>query len=183
MKIFTAPTHEPVTLIEAKDHLRVDHADDDALISALIVAARQWCEEYTGRQFMTSTWDWTLDEFASLFSVPRPPLQSVTSVKYLDSDGVEQTLVSTAYRVDAISEPGRIALDYDQSWPSTYSVLNAVTVRFVAGYTTVPEPIRQAVLIMVGELYENREDTIALTINSVPFGVRALLGPYRVNLL
>jgi len=180
LKLITAPAHEPVTLAEVKDHLRVDTTDEDALISALIIAARQWAEEYTGRQFMAATWDWMLDVIPDGFSVPLPPLQSVTSIKYLDTDGAEQTLVSTAYRVDAISEPGRIALAYGQTWPSIYSVINAVTVRFVAGYTTVPEPIRQAVLIMVGELYEQRQDSASYQVNAVPFGVRALLAPYKV---
>lgn len=180
LKLITAQTHEPVTLTEVKDHLRVDTTDDDALISALIVAARQWAEEYTGRQFMAATWDWMLDALGGTLYAPMPPLQSVTSIKYLDTTGVEQTLASSTYRVDAVSEPGRIALDYGQVWPSTYPVVNAVTVRFVAGYTTVPEPIRQAVLILVGELYEQRQDSASYQVNAVPFGVRALLAPYKI---
>ena len=184
LKIVTPPTAEPVTLLEAKDHLRVDGPDDDALISVLITAARKWAEEYTGRQFVTATWDWFLDGFCPSFGVPIPPLQSVTSVKYLDTAGAEQTLDAATYRVDAVSEPGRIALDYGKSWPSTYSVINAVTVRFVAGYGAagaVPEPIRQAMLILIGEMYEQREESLVGTIqSSVPFGVRALLAPYKV---
>lgn len=184
LKLITAPTAEPVTLLEAKDHLRVDGADEDALISVLITAARKWCEEYTGRQFVTATWDWTMDSFCPSFVAPIPPLQSVTSIKYLDTAAVEQTLASSVYRVDAVSEPGRIALDYGQSWPSTHPVINAVTIRFVAGYgapQAVPEPIRQAMLILIGEMYEQREESLVGTIqSSVPFGVRALLTPYKV---
>ena len=184
LKLVTAPSAEPVSLIEAKAHLRVDIADDDTLITALIVAARKWCDEYTGRQFVTATWDWFLDGFCQSFVVPIPPLQSVTSIKYLDTAGVEQTLDAGTYRVDAVSEPGRIALDYGKTWPSTYPVINAVTVRFVAGYGAagaVPEPIKQAMLILIGELYEQREESLVGTIqSSVPFGVRALLTPYKV---
>ena len=181
LKLITAPTQEPVTLGEAKDHLRVDNADDDALISALILAARQWAEEYTGRQFVTATWDWMMDGFCNTFMVPLPPLQSVTSIKYLDTAGAEQTLASSTYRVDAVSEPGRIALDYGQSWPSTYPVINAVTVRFVAGYTTVPEPIRWALLMLINELYEQRQESIVGNIvTSAPFHVRAMLTQFKV---
>ena len=183
LKIVTPPTAEPVTLLEAKDHLRVDGPDDDALISVLITAARKWAEEYTGRQFVTATWDWFIDGFCLSFSVPIPPLQSVTSIKYLDTAGAEQTLDAETYRVDAVSEPGRIALDYGKSWPSTYSVINAVTVRFVAGYgaaAAVPEPIRQAMLILIGELYEQRQESVPASFAAVPFGVRALLTPYKV---
>ena len=184
LKLVTAPTEEPVSLADAKLHLRVDGTTDDTLITALIVAARKWAEEYTGRQFVTATWDWFLDGFCPSFSVPLPPLQSVTSIKYLDTTGTEQTLASSTYRVDAVSEPGRIALDYGKSWPSTHPVINAVTVRFVAGYgaaAAVPEPIRQAILILIGELYEQRQESIIGNIqSSVPFGVRALLTPYKV---
>ena len=184
LKLVTPPTSEPITLLEVKDHLRVDGSDDDALISVLITAARKWAEEYTGRQFVTATWDWFLDGFCPSFSAPLPPLQSVTSIKYLDTAGAEQTLDAATYRVDAVSEPGRIALDYGKTWPSTYSVINAVTVRFVAGYgaaAAVPEPIRQAILILIGELYEQRQESIIGNIQTaVPFGVRALLTPYKV---
>jgi len=183
LKLVTAPADEPVTLIEAKDHLRVDGSDDDALISVLITAASKWAEEYTGRQFVTATWDWFLDGFCPSFSAPLPPLQSVTSIKYLDTAGAEQTLDSATYRVDAVSEPGRIALDYGKTWPSTYSVINAVTVRFVSGYgaaAAVPEPIRQAMLILIGELYEQRQESVPASVGAVPFGVRALLTPYKV---
>ena len=186
MKLFTAPTHEPVTLTEAKDHLRVDHAADDAWIGECIVAARQWCEQYCGRTFITSTWDWYLDALGDTLEIPMPPTQSVTSITYMDSNGDSQVLSTALYRVDVISQPARITSAYGEIWPSTYDVINSVTVRVVAGYggaAQVPSSIRHAILIMVGELYENREDSIALTINSVPFGVRALLAPYRISLL
>ena len=180
LKLVTAPEQEPITLTEAKDHLRVDTEDDDSVISGLILAARQWAEEYTGRQLATATLDWFIDGFCQQFSVPLPPLQSVTSIKYLDTAGVEQTLSASTYRVDAVSEPGRVALDYGKAWPCTYPVINAVTVRFMAGYAAVPEPIRQALLLLIGELYDQRQESVPSQINSVPFGVRALLTPYKV---
>ena len=163
LKIVTPPTAEPVTLLEAKDHLRVDGSDDDALISVLITAARKWAEEYTGRQFVTATWDWFLDGFCQSFSVPIPPLQSVTSIKYLYTAGAEQTLDAATYRVDAVSEPGRIALDYGKSWPATYQVINDVTVRFVAGYgaaSAVPACIKNWMLIRIKTLWDQRDQLV-----------------------
>ena len=183
LKLVTAPADEPVTLIEAKDHLKEETTANDAIISDAIVDARQWAEEYTGRQFVTATWEWFLDGFCPSFRVPLPPLQSVTSIKYLDTAGAEQTLDAATYRVDAVSEPGRIALDYGKSWPSTYSVINAVTVRFAAGYgapAAVPGPIKRAMLILIGEFFEQRKESVPVQLSSIPFGVRAMLAPYKV---
>lgn len=182
LKLVTPPTVEPVTLLEAKDHLKEDTTENDAIISDAIVDARQWAEEYTGRQFVTATWDWFLDGFCQSFSAPLPPLQSVTSIKYLDTTGTEQTLASSTYRVDAVSEPGRIALDYGKSWPATYQVINAVAVRFVSGYgapAAVPGPIKRAILILIGEFFEQRKESVPVQLSSIPFGVRAMLAPYK----
>ena len=113
--------------------------------------------------------------------VPVPPLQSVTSIKYLDTAGAEQTLASYTYRVDAVREPGRIALDYGKYWPSTYPVMNAVTVRFVAGYATVPEPIRWALLMLINELYEQRQESIVgAIVSSAPFHVRMMMTQFKI---
>lgn len=182
--MITAPAVEPVTLEEARDHLRVDSDAEDALISELIAAARQWCEQHTGRQFVTATFDWHVDMLAGTLEVPRAPLQSVTSITYLDSDGAQQTLAGATYRVDAYSIPARLALGYAQSWPALYGVVNAATVRFVAGYgdaaQDVPAPIRQAILLLTAELYEQRQESVPLAFSGTPFGVTALLHPYRV---
>lgn len=153
----TAPTTEPVSLAEAKAHLRVDTNDEDAYISNLIVAARQWAENYTRRRFITQTWDYYLDEFPACIEVPYPPVQSVTSVKYNDADGAEQTLASSGYRVDSTSLPPRISPSYGNSWPATRSESNAVVVRVVVGYgaaTAVPQAIKQAILLKVEDLYD-----------------------------
>lgn len=181
LALVTAPTVEPVTLQEAKDHLRIDGSDDDATVSMLISAARRWCEDYTGRTFVTTTWDWSFDCFdGPVLCVPRPALKSVTSISYVDTAGVTQVLSSAVYRVDTASEPGRIALAYGQTWPSTQSVINAVTVRFVAGYVGVPEHVRCAILMLVGEMFEQRQESVTGTLASVPFGVRELLGTEKL---
>jgi uncharacterized phiE125 gp8 family phage protein len=183
-QITTEPTIEPITLTEAKLHLRVDGTDDDALITSLIKAARQLCEEYQNRAYITQTITWKLDGFPCEFTVPRPKLQSVTSIKYIDANGTQQTLVSSIYDVDIYSEPARIVLAYGQVWPLLRGDINSVEVIFKAGYgdtaDKVPDRIKAAIKLLIGHLYEHREDVSTLKHESVPFGVTSLLSVDRV---
>jgi uncharacterized phiE125 gp8 family phage protein len=194
LTLVTAPAQEPVSLSVAKKHLRVDHADEDALIAGYIAVARHQAETATWRALLTQTWDLKLDHFpvlrdyfdgCSKINLPKARCQSVTYIHYVDTAGDTQTLATTEYTADTGSEPARIVPAYGKSWPSTRGVINAVTVRFVAGYgddpSDVPEPIRQAMLLMVGHLYERREATIVgQQVYDVPMGWDALLAPYRV---
>lgn len=144
----TPPYAEPIHLDEAKLHLRVekDQHDEDDLIKAQIVAARKIAEAFLGSVLVAQTFDLFLDAFPCSYStrstssgqvnIPRPPLLSVVSVKYIDNDGAQQTLAANKYTVDANSFPGRIVPAYGESWPSTRSVPSAVAVRFIAGYAT-----------------------------------------------
>lgn len=139
--LVTAPTIEPVTVEEAKGTARVDITADDGLIYSLIVTARTLAETITGRQMVTATYRQKLDRFPSAaingqlyLELPKPPLQSVSSITYVDTAGDTQTLSSDLYTVDTDSEPGRVILDYGESWPSTRDVAQAVTITFVAGY-------------------------------------------------
>ncbi len=185
LQLITAPATEPVTLAEAKAHLRVTTVDDDTLITALIVAARQTAENMTDRALITQTWEKSLDVFPEAIELPKPRIQSITSVKYIDTAGVEQTLAGTEYLLDAASEPGWVTPAYDKAWPETRAVPNAVKVRYVAGYgataADVPQIIRHAILLIIGELYERRENAIVgVVIGVVPFSAMALLSPYRI---
>lgn len=177
---------EPVTLTEAKLHVRQDGTADDDLITSLIKAARETVENITGRALITQTWRMTMDAFPSdgVIWVPRPNLLTVTSITYTDSNGATQTLASTEYVVDVDSLPGRIHRAYNVSWPDTRAVPNAVTVTFTAGYgaaSLVPESYKAAIKLLVGNWYENREQVIVGTTSSdLPMGVQALLGGYRV---
>lgn len=187
LSLVTAPAAEPITLAEAKAHLRVDITDDDSLITALITAARQHVEVITRRQLITATWDLTLDTWpdGDTILVPLPPLQSVTSITYKDSAGTVYTLPTIDYIVDTAEEPGRVVLAYGKTWPSTTLYpAGAITVRFTAGYgaaAAVPQAIKQALLLMIGHWYENREAVAGGTVQrEVPFAVEALLWPYRV---
>ena len=191
LSLVTAPTVEPLHLDEVKNHLKVD-ADltaDDALIQGLIVAAREWAERYTRRALITQTWDLVLDGFPAVIWVSKAPLQSITSITYTDSDGDSQTLSSSLYTVETPAGPtaqkGRIVPAYNEVWPTVRSHINVVTVRFVAGYgdtwNDVPQSIRQAMLLVIGEVYERREQAIVGTIiNKVPMAAEVLAGPYRL---
>lgn len=184
LKLITAAEGEPLSLAQAKQHLRVTSDDESTLIQALIVTAREQAEAYTGRRFLTQTWDYFLDAFpCAVIVVPNPPLQSVTSLKYFDTAGVEQTLSASKYLVDSSSLSGRIAPAYGETWPCTREQLNAVTVRLVCGYgnaAKVPFSIAAAMLLTIGELYEHREETVPGSVQALPRGVESLLSPYRV---
>lgn len=182
-----APSVEPVSLAEAKLHLRYEGTDDNDLITALIKAARRHAESFTRRQLITATWQLIMDGFpsGSLIEVPRPPLQSVTSITYTDADGDTQPVSADDYDVDTKNQPGRIEPSYGNSWPSTRDEMNTVTVTYKAGYgdaaTDVPEDIVAAVKLLVANWYEHREPVVVGTIAAeLPLSVKNLLWPYRV---
>jgi len=181
--LVTAPDSYPVTLTEAKDHLRVTTTVSDAYITALINAATESAETYTRRALITQTWDVFIDEFSDTMEMPKGVLQSAT-ITYVDTDGATQTLDTSVYTVDTDSDPGVIRLAYGQSWPSTRDQAHAVTIRIVCGYgaaSDVPITIRQAMLIHISHLYESREPVIIGTsVTSVPMSYDSLLLPYRV---
>jgi len=195
LKLITAPgigspstPTEPITLEEARAHIHAftDVTEEDTLIEALITAARAFAENYTNRVFLTQTWELVLDAFPSgILELPKAPLQSVTSIIYIDNDGTEQTLAASAYKQDTVTDPGRIAPAYGTIWPSTRSEPNAVTIQFNAGYgdqaANVPQPIRQAMLLMIAHLYDNRAAVeTGGDFYRLPLGVDALLAQYRV---
>jgi uncharacterized phiE125 gp8 family phage protein len=196
VRLIAAPAVEAISLTEAKAHLRVNHSDEDTLISALIKAARNHLEGPRGflaRALVTQTWELVLDSFPSAeIMIPLPPLQSITFVKYADADGAEQTVAIDEYYVDAVNEPGWIVPL--ASWPGTLAAINAVTVRFVAGYPSdgasppnltanIPFDIKAAMLLHIGALYAQREQIIVgSTVAQLPWGAEQLLRPYRMQL-
>lgn len=168
LRLITAPATEPVSSAEAKLHLKVDGSTDDTLISALIVAARMLCEAYQGRGYITQTWELTLDAFPeSPFELPPAPLASVVSIKYTDSGGTEYTMDPGDYVLDTSAEPGRVALADGVSWPSVvlYPV-GGVKIRYTVGAASaaaVPQNVKQAILLTVGDWYEDRQAGAALS--------------------
>ncbi len=174
--VITAPATEPITLAEAKLHLRVNNSVEDALITALITAARQFVEGYTWRPLMTQTVDVVFDTIIDkTILINKAPVQSVTSVKYLDLNGTEQTISSTLYVTDFINSPCRVKLD---TIPSIKDTLNAFKVRVVCGYTSaalIPQTYKSAMLLIIGHLYENKQQAQSQTLSEIPFGVYTLL--------
>jgi len=166
----------PISLKEAKDHLRVNTNDDDLMIKNLITAATTQAENYTWRGLTTQTWDIFHDTFSD-YEIPFGQLQSVTTVKYYDSDDSLQTLASTVYDVDTNTDPGRITLAYGQSWPSVYNKPNAIEIRIICGYAAAPEAIKSAVKINVEMLYGNLFDNEHLQLKRT---YESLLSPYRL---
>lgn len=130
-----APATEPVTSAEVKSSARIDGAEFDTQIAIIIPAIRAAAEQELGRRLITQTVEMVLDEFPSEeIGLILPDAQSITSIKYLDDSGIEQTLAGSVYALDADSTPSRVLLKYGQAWPSTQEVPNAVRVRFVVGY-------------------------------------------------
>jgi uncharacterized phiE125 gp8 family phage protein len=186
LSLVTAPTVEPIDLTLAKLHLKQDVTDDDPLISDYITAARVTVEGTLRRSLITQTWDYLIDAFpwsSDPLELPRPPLQSVTSITYTDSAGNAAVWPASNYQVDIANEPARIAPVVGASWPSVnLRSLNGVVVRIVTGYglaAAVPWNYRQAMLLLIGHWYENREPIMAqrgVTPVEIPFTIRALLG-------
>jgi uncharacterized phiE125 gp8 family phage protein len=137
LSLKTAPATEPITLAEAKLHLKVDINADDALITSLITAARRWIEDITGIRMMTQTWNCYLDEFpeGDVINLPIGPVSALSSVKYTDSTGAVATFAPAGYVTDLVSLPARIVLVDGASWPTdTLREANGVDIEFVAGY-------------------------------------------------
>ena len=254
----SGPAGEPVSRTEAKLHMRVDSTAEDSLTDILISTARQWCEAFTRRQLVTADYVMLLDYLPSRLVLPRAPLQSVTSITYVDAAGDTQTAAATLYDVLTHREPGEIALGYGDSWPSTRGHTNDVTITWKAGYSSLftavagtdvltvsgralvdadivrvwnsggalptglavatdyhirdaagqtcklaataggaaidlttagtgthymgemPEPIRAAMRLLIGHLYEHRESVTEGRLEETPMAVKSLLWPYRI---
>jgi uncharacterized phiE125 gp8 family phage protein len=185
LKLITAPAVEPLTLAEAKLHLRVTGSDEDALITSLIVAARRMAEQRSGRALCDQTWELALDAFpAGAIELPRPPVSSIVSIKYLDAAGADQTLAADQYALDNYGGQHWALPAQDVAWPGTLAAANAVKVRFVAGYgaaAAVPADIKAWLLLAIGTLYAQRETVVADQAVELPGGFwQSLLDPYRV---
>lgn len=163
-KVTTPPAETPVTLTEARNHLKEPPTEDNDLITRQIAAATQYLEYFTGRKFITQTvteyWDaWPSGNIElSVF-----PVISVSSVKYLDANGTLQTWDAANYVTDLVSRKSRIAPAYGLTWPTIREQINAIQVACVVGYgaaAAVDAKIKAAILLIVGELYENREDKV-----------------------
>ena len=187
----TRPAAYPITLSEAKAHLNIEHGDDDAIIGAMIASATDYAESYTNRDFIQRTWAYSFDSLSGGgFLLPKSPVQSVSSITYIDGDGASQTLSTDVYDLDSGVTPSLVYLKYNQSWPATRSQRNAITVTFISGYAGlgspvdvrggVPDVIRQAVKLLIGDNYANRENIIVGASLANTKASDSLLSAYRV---
>lgn len=203
LKRIANPAVLPLTLAQAKQHLRVVDSDEDDIIAMYLAAATDYADGETGflgRALVTQTWRLTLDTFPATtidseaaIKIPLPPLQSVQAVLYDNPDGLEQTVSPDDYFVDTESEPGWIAPVSGAAWPTTLDAINAVRIEFVAGYdpstdsppdlaANVPASIKQAILLMTGSMFKDREEVVAPINYRLPFGAYNLLWRYRIDL-
>jgi len=186
LKLKTGPTVEPVSLKETKNHLKVDSDDDNALISALITTARQMAEKETGRAFITQTWEMFLDSVSSEIEIPKPPLQAAGLViTVIDGAGDETVVEATTYDIDASENSrGRVRPKSGCVWP-THRGFASFIIEFKAGYgdtaDKVPEIARQAILQIIGHLYENRggEGVVKARVQAIE-EARILLWPLKI---
>lgn len=189
LSVKTHPAIEPISLTEAKAHLRVTFDDDDALIQGRLRAARRHLEWKYNRAFITQTLVLTLDRFdrgkwlsESFYGIApatwvmglgvtwsmielRPPVQSITSITYADPSGVTQTLAASGYTLDPGSEAsaGRVYPALNKIWPAVALTPSSIRIEFVTGFATpglVPDDWKSAVLLYLGHLYENREQVV-----------------------
>lgn len=188
LNLVSAPTKEPLELQVVKDHLRVEHSLDDDYINTLIKTAREYVEKVTWRGIIDQTWQLILNGFPSedYIKLPKGPLRSVTSVQYLDTDNVLQTFSADNYELDQQSPCGRLILKYQKTWPLTLSRWNAVRVQYVVGFgadgSAVPAPLKQAMLLLIAQMYEHRVPEIVGTVMArVQFSFDALIAPYRLR--
>lgn len=175
LKLITVGS-QAVTTADAKAHLRVTDTAEDDLITALVLAAQAHVENVLGRPLTAETWEQSQDGFpGGAIQLLKQPVTAVTSLKY-DVDAVETTMDVADYRLDLVS--GRVWSD--ASWP-TADDIGSVRVRFTAGYAAVPAPLKAAVLLLVGDMYANREAKQATDLGDNPTVAR-LLFPYRMIL-
>jgi uncharacterized phiE125 gp8 family phage protein len=189
----TQPVVEPVTLTEAKAHLRVDNDIDNAYVMGLVGSARGWVEEYLDRTLVHTQWTMRLDGFPpngmDNIELPRPPMATAAAVTavaitYTTESGAVVVFPSNEYRVDRHSTPGGISPLFDQAWPVHRRDENAVVITWWGGYgedgRSVPMQIRHAILMLVAHWYDRRESVLTGSISKeIEFGVHSLLDSCR----
>lgn len=181
----SGPGVEPLTLDEAKSHMRVDGGTEDTLVQSLILTSRLHIEAALGLALVTQSWRLTLDAWpkGGVVKLPIAPVQTVSEIRVYGADG-EQTVVDSAiYALDTSGRPARVA-QQGGVWTAPGRRLAGIEIDFVAGFgataSDVPEPIRQALLLLVAHWYEHRDPIeIGTPATAVPHAVSRLLNPYR----
>jgi uncharacterized phiE125 gp8 family phage protein len=182
----SGPAVEPVTLAEAKAHLRVDGSAEDTLIASLIVTSRLHVEAAAGLALITQGWSWYLDAWprGHALKLPLRPVQSIAAVRLYDEAGAAAALDPATYLLDGAAAPPRLVRHGALPWPKPSRIANGIEIAFTAGFgpaaADVPAPIRQAILLLIAHWHEHRsplEDGVDA--EPLPTMVSELLGPYR----
>jgi uncharacterized phiE125 gp8 family phage protein len=181
-KVTTAPVNEPWTLAEVKSYLKIDDSNEDSMLNTLIKGARMVAESYLNQGLITQTVTEKLDRLGDpTIYLSVSPVLAVSSFQYANSENTTATFAATDYVVDTFSKPARLNLGYGKTWPTLYGNINDVTITYTVGYGTessaVPFQIRQAILLMVADTYENRQDYV----RKLPTASQYLLDQYRVQ--
>ena len=185
----TAPAAVPVSLSEAKAHLRVEHTDDDAIIGRIVDAAVGHLDGWSGvlgRCLVTQTWRVSFRDFdGRMLRLPFADVSAIEAVVYRDADDVEQTVDPSDYALNEDAQGSYLFMSAGFDRPAVFHRPDAVTVRFVAGYgdaTAVPAALKAAMLLHIGHMYENRESVvIGQSVTGLPMAYDALVAPYRVR--
>lgn len=191
--LVTAPVIKPVTLDEVKAQLDVDYDDKDDLIDGLIAAATGYLDGWSGilgRALCTQTWREDYNDFRSFMRLPLFPVISITSVKYTNTAGVEQTIAGANYTLKNDGEGAYVEFISTYSFPSLNIESSAVRIAYLAGYqdagttpnftSTVPDPIKQAMFLLIRHWFDNPSAVnVGNIVNVMPMAVEALLAPYR----
>lgn len=175
------PLAEPLSLAEIKAHLRLDDDSEDGLLAGYLVAAREAVERHLRRTLISRRWQSVLDAWpAGPVRLPRPPLLAVEAVRVFDAAGAASLVPPSDYRVETRAEPGFLLAASAAGLPRPGLFPSGIEIDFVAGYGTdwnaVPSPIRQALLMMVSDLFESRSSAAP----AIAGTVRSLLDPFRV---
>ena len=191
LKRLTDPAVEPISVSDAKLHLRVEHDADDAIISRCIQAAREWVEEYLDATLIHTQWQMKLDLFPPAIELPRPRMATAegytaVSLTYTTDTEESVTLSTSDYRVDRDSWPGVLRPNYGDSWPAHLADYNSISVTWWAGYgadgTSVPVRIQSAMYMLLTNYYEQRHAVLVgqgVVSKPIEFGVRSLLDSSR----
>jgi len=192
--VITEPAAEPITLAEAKAHLRVDSSDEDGLITGYIEGARKYLEWRTGRAFVMQTLEVVLDDFPACSSthiyLPRAtPLTAVTYVKYTDEDGTETTWDSSKYALDTDNHPGSLRPVPNETYPSfTPYPVNAVRIRYVCGNASsplvIPDNVKNLMYLLTERFYDHRSNWAFESrqdVGEIGFGIEAMISQIQVS--
>lgn len=203
LRVKTQPTQEPIDIAEAAMHLRLDQFGspleyaDQTLVEVLITVSREYIEGLTGLMLAPQTMqmtgrsfsrmmDWCVDEAIPLMTAP---VTGINSISYYDGNNALQVVDPSLYELDSFNMVPRVRLTPGSAWPDTYDKANAVIIEFTGGYSpgspiteNIPKSLKQAMLLMIGHLYENREQTTQAKLEELPFGICALIERYRLRL-